>query len=126
MPSDNEHPDDYSDYVRSYLARPMFLMTGGDLRVFSMLGDRTAVGLIKALYPDWQLDVLLLQKIVNAMGAALEYPAHIERVSDRVPAVTDCLLQVLMEKARTPEEKEMVQSAAEMVRRYVAAGIRKG
>jgi len=104
------------DYIRGYLNRPMFLLNGIDLRVFSMMGDRAAVSILKTLFPDWQVDQTKLRKILAALCAAIEYPADIEIESDRVPAVTVCLLEALAARAQCVEDKELIQSAMETIR----------
>ena len=106
------------DYVRGYLSAPKFFVTDIHLKVFSTLGDQIAVAVLKALYPDWQMDRTKLRKIIVAVCASLEHPGAVKQELDRIPAVTMCLLEILMLRVQSPEEKEMILAAMEAVRKY--------
>lgn len=110
-----EQQFDEFEYVRKYLKRPAFLLTGIDLKTFSKMGDRVAVYVLKFLYSNQEARKAELEKILSAVRAAFEYPSDIDRESDQLPAVTFCLLEHLIAHAESPEKQALVRSAMDMI-----------
>jgi hypothetical protein len=109
---------DYCGFIKQYLEAPTFAVTGVHLRVFSMLGDRVAVALLKALHPARELQDLKLKKSLLAICESFRHLDSIEKYSDRTPAVTLCLLEVLMAGAQLSEHTESIRSAMEIVNNF--------
>lgn len=105
-------------YVKEYLARPHFLLTGLDLRVFSKMGDSVAIAVLRVLFPDQAMDDLKLKKILAAVCAAMEHPSDIAEVPDRTPAITLCLLKSLAAEAKSQSHRDSVKAAMERIRTY--------
>src|SRR5262249_49186577 len=95
---------------------------GYDLKLFSRMGDRVATAILKVLYPGWAVADEGLKKILVALCAAFEHPGNIEEASDRIPAVTNCLLDRLIAGAATDEQGRAIASARQRIAEYVARG----
>ena len=120
MSPDNQDGPEFNElaYIKCYLGIPCFHLTGFHLKRFSMMGDRVATSIIKALYPDVRVDEVMLKKILAAVCASLEYPSATENESDRTPAVTMLLLEALMTRAESAEQKNVIQSSMDEVKKY--------
>jgi len=107
------------DYIKRYLDRPHFSINTLDLRLFSMMGDRVAVAVLKALYPEVRMDELLTRKVVAALNAAFEFPGAIDTDDDRCPAVTFCLLDAMLARAEAPDQRTQIQGTIAAIKGYV-------
>src|SRR5258706_13762080 len=108
--------DSFFDFNRRYFEVPTLVLTGIHLRVFSMMGDRIAIAVLKNTYPPRELDDLRLKKILVAISESFRYPETIQHPSDRIPAVTMCLVEALMSRAASPQQRQMIQSVMDEVR----------
>jgi hypothetical protein len=125
--SSEEDSDRSSDiynlaYVRSYLERPAFLLTGQDLRVFSQMGDRVAAAILKVLFPNWPSDETMERRILAAVHASLNFSSALEN-SDRIPGVTFCLLRHMMATTEFQEHRDSISKLVESIRRAPGVGI---
>jgi len=118
MPDENDGlTDSYcTEYLRSYLDRPHFRVNALDLRVFSLMGDRVAVNILRALTWSASIDPERLSKILVATTAAMEYPSSIQNEHDRIPAVTICLLESLISRTELEGERASIVSALQKIR----------
>lgn len=116
-----ETPSDFYhlEYIENYLNRPHFFITGLDLRMFSLMGDRLAVSIAKALHPIRQVDETTLRLILAALRSSMK-DAEIE--SDRVPAVSVCLLEALAARAASADQKEEILATVTLIADGTAGG----
>ncbi|SRR5229473_835906 len=104
------------DYIKQFLDVPGYRVHGVDLRVFSVMGDRIAAALLKALYPITQVDEGKLKKILAAVSAAFGDLNSIDNYPDRIPAVTLCLLETLIARAKSSQQKDWIRSVMDEVK----------
>ena len=105
------------EYIRNYLDLPVRSVTGFHLRVFSLMGDRVAVAILKIIYPGQDLDAERLQRSLVAIRASLEYPEMVHEASDRIPAVSLLLLAWLMGRAESTEQRKSIEVAITALKR---------
>jgi hypothetical protein len=118
MPSSESTADWRLDFLKQYLDNPYLMMTGFHLKVFASMGDSVAVYILKAVYRARSFDQLMAQKILNAVSTAFQYRDSIERPDDRIPAVSRCLLDLLLASAE-PEQTESIQAAIDRINGFV-------
>ncbi|HVW84713.1 MAG TPA: hypothetical protein VHB50_08525 [Bryobacteraceae bacterium] len=102
-------------YVRMYLNRPGFHLTGTDLRVFSAMGDRVAASISAELNPAKLREQFFLQKVLAAVCASLECPDNVESKADRIPIATRALLRDLMADAGSNDERSRIRAAMDTI-----------
>ena len=99
----------HTDEVEVYLRFPGLHLNSNQIRLFWVMGDRTASAILKVLYPFDVIDSETQQKILNAVRISFESPDSIELDSDRLPAVSVCILEWLIGKAETEEHRESIK-----------------
>lgn len=104
---------DQIEYLRNYLARPCFIFSGTDLKVFSRMGDRVADSISRILDPSEALDNTELKKVLAAVSASLEYPDDIANDAGRIPGATQRLLRTRLMLSKCPEQHARIQAAIE-------------
>lgn len=114
MVSGSDNADNF-DHVKAYFDRPSFFMSGLDLRVFSLMGDRVAAAILRILPLDRRVNDQQLTKILAAVHASLEYPEDVDSELDRHPDSTLSLLEELA-GAAVGEQKDRIRSAIEAIR----------
>jgi hypothetical protein len=102
-------------YVRMYLNRSGFHLTGTDLRVFSAMGDRVAAFISAELNPARLREQFFLQKVLTAVCASLEYPDNVENKADRIPTATLALLQGLMAGDASDDDRLRIRAAMDTI-----------
>jgi hypothetical protein len=105
------------DLIRKYLDVPVFKVTGAHLKLFPHLGDSLAISILKVLYPSQTVDDLKLKKILTALSLAFEHRDVIISASDRVPAVSLCLLEALLARPYSLEQKDSIRSVIARLRK---------
>jgi hypothetical protein len=110
--------DDYyqADSIKLWLEIPTFSVPSWCLKLFPTMGDRVAVAVLKAIYPANNVEDVKLRKILAAISASFEYLDMIGNHSDRVPAITLCLLELLFARAGSSGQREKIRSVASEVK----------
>ena len=113
---ENQNPD-RAEYVRRYLERPGFHLSGTDIRVFSAMGDSAGAAVLASLDPARLGEKFFLQKVLAAACVWLEHPEAAESHADRVPSATRVLLLSLMADAGSDEQRSRIRAAMDSLER---------
>lgn len=113
--------------VQTQLDLPSLWITSYNQRAWINMGDRMAVAIIKALYGK-ELSDLNLQKVLHLSRQAFVNVRLVDPESDRVPAVTLCLLEWLIPKRPDREAEiratiQQIQEACERSRALPTAPV---
>ena len=102
--------------IGNWLDDPKFYLPGFMLKVSSVMGDRVSVAIARAIFPTETVNDVKLRKILAALHAAFEFPQSVESLSDRVPAVTECLLLALKDKCESIDQHTEIDQALSVLR----------
>jgi hypothetical protein len=116
MLAGNESRGDPQGHVNEYLNRPSFFLSGLDLRVFSLFGDRIAAAILNVVSSDEETSYDKLRKILVAVRSSLEFPGDIRYADDRIPRFTMLLLNLLMERTELSEQRDSIRQTIDFVR----------
>ena len=115
--SDGSECDPHGEmYIRNYLRRPHFLLTGTDLRVFSAMGDRFARHISATMELSRPLGDPQLQAILAAVYASVEYPQDVRQEEDREPSESVRLLKVLLTSASS-DQKTSIETTLRKIKK---------
>jgi len=91
--------------IKHFLALPVFLLTGTDLKVFSQLGDRVADSIARIILIDDPMSDDMLQRVLLAVKASLKYTTDIARPIDRQPVRSIRLLEALLNATNSNQQR---------------------
>lgn len=91
--------------VASYLSTPMYLVTSNQQMLYAAMGDRVGTAILKALYGRETIDDLTVTKIRQLASNAFANLRMVKYESERLPAVTLCMLEWLIAKRPDCEEE---------------------
>jgi hypothetical protein len=112
----------FENALRAYFAFPGLEINSIQIRIFAFMGDRTAAAILKVLYPLTVLDDVTLQKLLTAVRTSFESPGTIDLPLDRIPAVSLCLLEMLL-AGSSPEQKNSIRTVIERLKQAPIAGM---
>jgi hypothetical protein len=85
------------------------------------MGDSAAVLILRILYPLGVLTDLQLNATKTILRMAFAWGHNIKNPSDKVPAVTMCLLAMLRASETDPVRRASVESTIEVIESHVRA-----
>ena len=104
-------------YIMFWLGIPSYHVSHNVLRMCSVLGDSVSVAILRAIYPHQLVDDVRLKKILAALDAAFDNVEMIRDPSDRIPAVTTCLLRLLLRHAESRGQQNDIKEAVKILRK---------
>ena len=106
---------DYTEYVRNYLGRPYFRIGGTDIKILSTMGDRFARVVLEALDEPNLNEGSFLQKVLAAVRVSHQYIDNIQDDSDRVPVKSVELLNALLDRVDSDDQKARIQATLQII-----------
>ena len=110
----DEHQPEY-DSIRQDLLDPKFKLNADALARYRSMGDRVAIGILKAFFPLEPLSEDQLHRVLGMLRGTFEHPKAILEEFERTPAVSVCLLENLLAKTQFPDHKASIQSTLDYI-----------
>jgi hypothetical protein len=103
---------DEDAYIKHFLALPVFLLTGTDLKVFSHLGDRVAGSIARVTSINGPMSDDMLQRVLLAVKASLKYATGITRPTQSIQ-----LLETLLNATNSDLQRGAIAAAIQELKK---------